>query len=152
MNKQTMIRNYRRFSAAEGYILGFIYKHMVYYILVDEVMPRYMRLERTSSRNGNIPKLQFRLNNKHMEELIRKGATCLGDESILTGEYNKGVEFERLVDEIYGFQFRGKENVGFWVEGDLQINGKEIQVKLNGAQMALESTLKNLQKKARATK
>lgn len=27
MNKQTMIRNYRRFSAADAYILGFIYKH-----------------------------------------------------------------------------------------------------------------------------
>lgn len=27
MNKQTMIRNYRKFSAADAYILGFIYKH-----------------------------------------------------------------------------------------------------------------------------
>ena len=49
MTKETMIRNYRKFSAANAYILGFEYKHNIYYIMVDEIPPRYMTVERESS-------------------------------------------------------------------------------------------------------
>ena len=52
MTKETMIRNYRKFSAADSYILGFVYKHEVYMIEVEEIMPRFMRVERESTRNG----------------------------------------------------------------------------------------------------
>lgn len=148
MTKETMIRNYRRLSAADSYILGFIYKHKVYMIEVNEIMPRYMRVERESTKNGGSPKLQLRLNKKHQEQLIRKSAICLGSEDILNGKYhNKGVEFERIINELYGKEFRGKDNVPFYVEGDLNINGKEVQVKLNGAQIVAERTLKKLQKR-----
>ena len=78
---------------------------------------------------------------------MRKGAVCLGSEEILNGEYNKGVEFERIINEINGKEFRGKDNVPFYIEGDLNINGKEVQVKFNGAQIVVERTLKNLQKR-----
>lgn len=150
MNKQTMIKNYRKFSAADGYILGFIYKHNVYMVEVEEIMPRYMRVEHESSKKGGCAKLQLRLPQNYQEQLIRKGAICLGSEEILNGEYNKGVEFERIISEMNGQAFRGKDNVGFWVEGDLNINGKEIQVKFNGAQIVVEKTLKKLQKMQRA--
>jgi hypothetical protein len=52
MNKETMIKNYRRFSAADSYVLGFIYKHEVYIIEVKEIMPRFMRVEHESSKKG----------------------------------------------------------------------------------------------------
>jgi len=149
MTKETMIRNYRRFSAAEKYTLGFIYKHELYMATVEEIAPRYMKVERASSKNGGGRKLQFRLNNKYKEQLIRKGAKKLGSESLLQGEYNKGVEFERLVYEMNKIEYRGKDSVGFWVEGDIEINGKQVQVKLEGAQVVMESTLEKLKKKAR---
>lgn len=152
MNKQTMIKNYRRFSAAEGYMLGFEYKKQVYAILVDEIMPRFMRVEHESSKKGGAQKLQLRLTNPHKEYLIRKGAVALGGEEILVGEYNKGVEFERLISEMNGQTFRGKESVGFWVDGDITIDDKPIQVKFNGAQIVVERTLHRLQKEARAKK
>jgi hypothetical protein len=146
MTKQTMIKNYRKFSAADAYILGFIYKHFVYMIQVDEIMPRFMRVEHESSKKGGAEKLQFRLPQKYQEQLIKKGATCLGSEEILNGRYNKGVEFERIISELNGQEFRGKDNVPFYVEGDLNINGKEVQVKFNGAQIVCVRTLKKLQK------
>ena len=146
MTKETMIRNYRKFSAADSYILGFIYKHEVYMIEVKEIMPRYMRVEHESSKKGGCAKLQLRLPQNYQKQLMRKGAICLGSEEILNGEYNKGVEFERLISEMNGQTFRGKDNVPFYVEGDLEIDGRQVQIKFNGAQIVVERTLKKLQK------
>ena len=147
MTKGTMIKWYRVFSAAEAYVLGFIYKGELYAITVSEIAPRYMRVEHESSKKGGCAKLQLRLTNKYMEQLIRKGAECLGDASLLIGDYNKGVEFERIITERAGQTFRGKDSVGFWVAGDVEINGTQVQVKLNGAQIVVERTLHNLKAK-----
>lgn len=146
MTKETMIRNYRKFSAADSYILGFIYKHEVYMIEVKEIMPRYMRVEHESSKKGGCAKLQLRLPQNYQKQLIRKGAVCLGSEEMLNGEYNKGVEFERIVSELNGQTFRGKDNVPFYVEGDLEIDGRQVQIKFNGAQIVVERTLNKLKK------
>ena len=149
MNKQTMIRNYRRFSAAEAYVLGFEYNKVIYAVMVNEIMPRFMRVERESSKKGGAQKLQLRITKPLKEQLLRKGAVALGGKEILVGKYNKGVEFERVISELNGIEFRGKENVGFWVEGDLEIDGKQVQVKFNGAQIVVEKTLHRLQREAR---
>lgn len=141
-----MIRNYRKFSAADSYILGFVYKHEVYMIEVKEIMPRYMRVEHESSKKGGCAKLQLRLPQNYQKQLIRKGAVCLGSEEMLNDEYNKGVEFERIVSELNGQTFRGKDNVPFYVEGDLEIDGRQVQIKFNGAQIVVERTLNKLKK------
>ena len=146
MTKETMIRNYRKFSAADSYILGFEYKHQIYMVEVNEIMPRYMTVERESSKKGGAKKLQLRLKKEHKEALIRKGATLIGNEDILNGQYNKGIEFERIVSEMNGQTFRGKDNVGFWVAGDLNIEGREVQIKFNGAQIVVETTLERLKR------
>jgi hypothetical protein len=148
MNKNTMIKNYRRFSAADAYIIGFTYKHEVYMVEVKEIAPRYMRVEHESSKKGGCAKLQLRLTNQYMEQLIRKGAQVIGDEDMLVGEYNKGVEFERIISEMNGVEYRGKDSVPFYEAGDLNADGKEIQIKFNGAQIVVERTLKRLQKEA----
>lgn len=147
MTKETMIRNYRKFSTADGYILGFIYKHEVIAVAVKEIMPRFMRVEHESSKKGGCAKLQLRLTKKYQEQLMKKGFVVLGDESILNGEYNKGVEFERIVSEHFGIEWRGKDNVPFYVAGDLELpNGKQAQIKFNGAQIVVERTLNKLKK------
>jgi hypothetical protein len=146
MTKQTMIRNYRKFSAADSYILGFIYKHEVYMIEVNEIMPRYMRVEHESSKKGGCAKLQLRLPQNYQKQLIKKGAVSIGNENILNGDYNKGVQFEKIISEMNGQEFRGKDNVPFYVSGDLEINGKQVQIKFNGAQIVVERTLEKLKK------
>lgn len=146
MTKETMIRNYRKFSAANAYILGFIYKHKVYAIEVAEIMPRYIKVEHESTKKGGNRKLQLRLPQKYQMQLLKKGAFCLGDESILQGKYNKGVEFERVISELNNIPFRGKDNEPFYKVGDIKINNKEVQIKLNGAQIVTEKTLERLKK------
>ena len=147
MTKATMIKNYRKFSGAESYIIGFVYKHMLYMIKVAEIMPRWMSVQHSSSRTGRVPKLQLTINNNHKEQMIRKGAICLGSEDLVVcDDLNKGFAFERLVSEYYGIEYRGQDNVGFWVGGDLEVNGEQIQVKFQGAQIVAEKTLERLKK------
>ena len=148
MTKATMIKNYRRFSGAESYIIGFVYKHQLYMIKVAEIMPRWMSVQHSSSRTGRIPKLQMSIRNKDKEQFIRKGAILLCDENqIVCDDLNKGFAFERLVSEYYGIEYRGQDNVGFWVGGDLEVDGEQIQIKFQNAQIVAENTLKKLQKK-----
>jgi hypothetical protein len=142
MKKANAIRYYRKFSAAEGYIIGFCYKKKWYMITLDEIPPRYMTVERESSAKGGHEKLQLRLRNAYKEQLIRKGAV----EIDFIPEGNKGRAFERFVYEQNGQKFRGNDHVGFWVEGDINIGGVEYQLKLEGAQIVTFSTLHNLQK------
>lgn len=147
MTKERMIKLYRQYSGADSYIVGFTYKHLLYMIKVKELMPRQMQVLHSSHKNGYQPKLQLVLNNHLKEQFIRKGAICLGNEElIMNGEYNKGVEFERLICEMNGIEFRGKDSVGFWVGGDVEIEGEQIQVKFQGAQIVAEKTLIRLQK------
>ena len=148
MTKTKMIQLYRKHSASDSYIIGFTYKHSLYMIEIDEIMPRHMQLGYSSSKKGHEPKLRLILNNKLKEQFIRKGAICLGSEDLVNGEYsNKGVEFEKLVYELNNQVFRGKDNIGFWVAGDITINNKEVQIKFQGAQIVTEKTLKNLEKR-----
>lgn len=148
MNKRTMIQHYRQFSASKQYAIGFVYQGGLYVAYMNEIAPRYMKVEKASHKNGGGNKLQLRLNNKHKEQLIRKGAEYIGQADIVEkGQYNRGVEFERLIYAKHNQVFRGKDSVGFWVSGDIDIDGIPTQIKLDTAQIVMESTLKNLQKK-----
>ena len=151
MKKENAIHYYRKFSGADAYILGFVYKHDLYCITVDEIMPRFMRVEKSSSKKGGHEKLQFRLNNALKEQLIRKGAEKIGTETdLLEIAGNKGVSFERMVYRINGQEPRPKDSVRFDKGGDININGVEYQIKLDGAQIVEFRTLNKIQKERKS--
>jgi hypothetical protein len=57
----------------------------------------------------------------------------LGSADCLTAEkYNKGEIFEKLVTEYFGQAWK-KDTIPFWIQGDINVNGKEIQIKLDSA-------------------
>lgn len=143
MTKGNAIRYYRKYSGAQGYILGFTYKKKNYMIQVKEIMPRFIRVEKEASKKGGKEKLQLRLRNEHMEQLIRKGAVEI-DYEVVKG--NNGRAFEMWVQNYYGQTAREWDNDGFWTGGDINIDGIEYQIKFNGAQIVLFNTLKELQK------
>ena len=131
MNKRTMINTYRQFSAADNYILGFIYDKMLYMVRVAEIMPRYLNVEEASRNQGE--NLRLRLKKAHKAQLMKKAPICLGSADCLNdSKYNKGEVFEKLVTEYYG-QTWTKDNIPFWVQGDININGEEVQIKLDSA-------------------
>ena len=149
MTKMTMIRNYRKNSGADAYIIGFVYNHKLYAISVNEIAPRFQKVERASSKNGGGLKLQLRLNNQYKKQLISKGAELLGDEEIVYNHpvyKNKGVAFECFISEKNNIPYRGKDTVPFYVDGDLTVDGVSYQIKFEGAQIVEERTLNRLKK------
>lgn len=147
MTKETMIRNYRKFSAADAYILGFEYKGNIYAATVNEIMPRWINVEREASKKGGKLKLQLRLHAADRDLLLRKGAKMIcsvADFPMARCYNNKGVAFECAVSEAHGVEFRGKDHVGFWHDGDLTLGGVSYQLKMNGAQIVMENTLETL--------
>ena len=131
MTKRTMIKWYREKSVADGYILGFVYAGELWMIETKEIMPRFLTVEVASRNQGE--NLRLRIRKSLKEELMRKGPICLGDASLLEAEkYNKGEIFEKIVTEYYGQTWQ-KDTIPFWVQGDINVDGRELQIKLDTA-------------------
>ena len=64
---------------------------------------------------------------------MKKNPVCLGSADLLnTDKYNKGEIFEKLVTEFFG-QTWVKDTIPFWVQGDIEVDGRQIQIKLDSA-------------------
>lgn len=144
MTKNTMIKTYRKFSVADSYILGFIFNKMLYMVEVDEIMPRYLNIEEASRNQGE--NLRLRLKKAHREGLMKKNPICLGSaDCLIADKYNKGEIFEKLVTEYFG-QAWEKDNVPFYVDGDINVDGRKIQIKLDSATLMNTKQIKNIKK------
>lgn len=145
MTKRTMMNWYRKLSAAEGYIVGFVYDQLVYMVEMAEIAPRFLNVEAASRNQGD--NLRLRLKKAHKQSLVKK-AICLGNADDLTaGIYNKGENFEKMVTEYFGQEWK-KDTIPFYVQGDINLNGKEIQIKLDSATLVNEKMLEKIKKSA----
>lgn len=144
--KQTLIRNYRKYSGADSYIIGYIYKKKLFMTKVNEIMPRFMIVSNSDTRGQS---LRLYLNNKLKEQLLKQNAILLGNQEILdNGEKNRGWAFEKIIYDYYKINpYKGKDNKGFWLGGDINIKGEEIQIKFENATMCSTSTLERLKKR-----
>ena len=147
MTKTTMLKYYRKASAAERYIIGFVHKHEIYMTEVKEIMPRFLAVEKASGNRGE--SLRLRLHKAHKEQLLRnKTCVALGSEKQLKDEtYNRGDIFEKLVTEHFGQTWK-KDTIPFWVCGDIQLDGVEVQIKFDSASLLNTNQIENVLKKS----
>lgn len=141
-----MRKDYERFTGAEGYAIGFHIGDDVYCAMIDSIPRRYTKIQKESKSNGGGYGLYINVKNEKFKNELLKNATKVGTLADLKGDYNKGVMFEKLIYEINGQTFRGKDNVKFTEGGDIVIDGKEIQVKYEYARICYDRTLKNLKR------
>ena len=141
-----MRRDYERFTGAEGYAIGFHIGEDVYCAMLDRIPRRFTRVQKECSACGGGYGLYINVKSKKAKAELIKKAVKVGTLADLEGEYNKGVMFEKLVYEINGQTFRGKDNVKFTEGGDIVIDGKEIQVKYEHARICYDKTLQKLKK------
>lgn len=145
MTKQTMIKNYRKYSAADSYIVGFVLNKMLYFVEMAEIKPRFLNVEVASRNQGE--NLRLRIKKAQKESLMKKNPICLGFSDLLNEEkYNKGEIFEKLVTEYYGQEWK-KDTIPFWVQGDINVDGREVQIKLDSATLMNTKQVKKLQKR-----
>lgn len=146
-----MRRDYERFTAAEGYIIGFPIGNDVYAIQFDRIPRKYTRVQKECSSCGGGYGLYVNVKGKKVAQDLLRKAVKIGtlDELVdPNGKWNKGVMFEKMVWEHNGMEFRGKDKVPFFESGDITIDGKEIQVKYLHARICYDRTLTKLKKGA----
>ena len=141
-----MRRDYERFTAAEGYAIGFHIGDDVYCAMLDTIPRRFTRVQKECKRVGGGYGLYINVSTKKAKNELIKKAVKVGTMADLKGQYNRGVMFEKLIYELNGQTFRGKDNVRFTEGGDIVINGKEIQVKYEHARICYDKTLTKLKK------
>ena len=144
MNEMTI--TYARKTAAHKYALGFVYEDRLYVVVLSFAeLSRFFKLDRASSKRGGFAKIRIKLTAKDRAELSAT-AEMLGAEDLLTADpkHNKGENFERELTERWTAETWVKDSVPFWVKGDITVNGEEIQVKLDGAELTNEKILTRL--------
>jgi hypothetical protein len=138
-----MVIAYELVSVADEYWFGFIVDHVVY--LVKDIpfttLARFFKKDRASSKRGGFQKIRIKATADELRELIPM-AVRMGDESILENK-NKGTALEDLLKVQIPEATWSKDSTPFWVAGDMQLNGKEIQIKLNGAELTNEKVFQN---------
>lgn len=146
MDKIEMETRYEATSAAHVYALGFRFDRNLYVTKLSFAeLKRYFKLDRASSKRGGFAKIRIKLTAKDRAELSAT-AELLGSEDLLTADpdHNRGENFERVLTERWTSETWVKDSVPFWVAGDIRVDGVEIQVKLDGAELTNERTLSKL--------
>lgn len=140
-----LITAYIALTAAHEYWFGFILDHKVYVVTgmtFTELLP-FIRIEKAAKSKGGHSKLRIKARVGELANLLPK-ALLLGDEEILADEkWNTGIKFEKVVTERVAHQTWERDSVPFWVAGDIELNGTQIQVKFNGAELTNEKTIRN---------
>ena len=144
-----LVNEYNQHSAAHRYFVGFEYDAKLYLTDVRGHLPETMLKEdRAAASKGGMLKIRVRLGAKLKAMLINSNrAVQLGTIDLLNTDdkYNKGERFERLVTERYTGKKWEKDSVPFWQAGDIELNGEQIQIKFEGAELTNERTMARLQ-------
>ncbi len=139
-----MQRKYNKHSAADEYWFAFIYDAKVYFIKLKHIPRKYMRLTHAASSRGGYAKIKLYIPTSDREEAVENGkAIYLCDESDLYDDlgHNLGENVERIITEKYTNETWVKDSVPFWLSGDIEFEGKQIQIKFNQAELTNERTL-----------
>lgn len=143
MTREQMINLYATMAAAHKYLVGYVLGGYLYYVMFDGMIPdELLKLDRASSKRGGYAKIRVRLDTK-AKLMLKNRAICLGKAEIMDYDdnYNKGEHFERLIAERLTGNAWNKDSRPFWEDGDIELNGEQVQVKLDNAELTNERTL-----------
>lgn len=146
---QSMIDKYNKLSYTHKYVFGFHYKKNIYLVEADAaILPFILTIEKASSKNGGGYELRFNPNNEQKVLLLSKGAQVLCskdffDNTVTNSKYNRGEIFEKMVTEKCGQMWK-KDNIPFFMGGDLTVDGVAYQLKFEKATFVNENTLARL--------
>jgi len=142
--KEYLVKSYEMTTGAQGYLYGFVQNHNLYYVLTAGLIDEALKLDRESSKRGGRFKIRIRFSSAMRKAMIATGkAVLLGSENLLdtNDKYNKGERFERIITESLTGERWEKDSKPYWECGDVRLNGKEIQVKFDGAELTNESAV-----------
>lgn len=142
-----MISKYNQLSATHSYIFGFVYKKNVYVVeATSEVLPFILTLTEASRNQGYA--LRFAPTNEQKVFLLSLNCAVICSKDYFNNvvdnsKYNRGEIFEKMITERCG-QTWNKDNVPFYEDGDITVDGKAYQIKFEKATFINESQLARL--------
>ena len=139
-----MKETYHKNSAASEYWFGFVVAGMLYVMtgMTFEELAAFFKMDRASTAKGGFAKIRIKARAAELKALAAK-AILIGSENLLMDEHwNKGEMLEKIITERFTGREWVKDSVPFFVAGDVEINGKQVQIKLNGAELTNEKILR----------
>lgn len=137
-----LLKVYEDTTAAVWTLLVFQLAGRAYAARINAITADMVALDRESSQNGGATKLRFKLSNRQKVALIEAGAEEVGDiADILSLQKNKGNAVECWATRRYmGIEWV-KDSIPYYVQGDIQVNGEEVQVKFENASLTNVSVM-----------
>ena len=138
-----MMTAYNKNSASHTYYFGFIFAGLLYVVcgMTFDQITAYCRMDRASTAKGGFRKIRIRANRAELSALIPH-ALLIGSADLLNDpHWNKGEMFEKIITEMFTGEKWHKDSVPFFVAGDAVINGENVQIKLNQAELTNEKIL-----------
>lgn len=152
MTYEMMIEIYAMLTAAHLYFLGFTVNGSLYYVALNwEELKEYFKFDKAAQSKGGHKKIRITVKAQQKKALIESGkAILLGSENLLNynDKYNNGEHFERVITERFTDQKWQKDSIPFYVAGDAEINGEQVQIKLDGAELTNEKLMMKLRESA----
>lgn len=144
MTREEMINRYNALAVATAYIIGFVLNGSLYYTMSAHIADGFLKFDRMASKRGGWAKIRVKLTSADRKALVAGGkAVMLGSAEMLDTDdkYNKGERFERIITETLTGETWVKDSVPFNVAGDITLDGQEVQIKFDGAELTNERTL-----------
>lgn len=147
--KEKMIKFYDGHAGAHSYIWGFALNGNVWMVKTgNDELNNALKLDKASRGAGYA--LRFKPSKSVKVWLLSKGAEVLCsedyfNEQVASSKYNRGEVFEKLVTEHYG-QTWVKDNIPFTEQGDINVNGEEIQIKYEKATFINEAQIERMER------
>ena len=138
-----MSARYNARSASHVYALGFVTDGKLYAVKLSFAeLSAYFKLDRASSKRGGFAKIRIKLTASDRATLSAE-AELIGSADLLTADPapHKGENFERELTERWTAETWVKDSVPFWQAGDITVDGVNIQIKLDGAELTDEKIL-----------
>lgn len=122
-------------SAARVFYIGFVVDGKLYMIVLRDTIPAaFLRVTTTSKTHVNAVRVQ--VTSKLAKLLVKDGiAIELGAAAAMdyNDSYNRGEHFERYIVERFTDKQWAKDSTPWYIAGDAEINGEQVQIKFNGA-------------------
>ena len=142
-----LVTEYNKKAFTNNYIFGFVYAGNIWAVeTTHELLPIISKLDKASKGGGY--SLRFKPDKSQKLVLMAHQPRLICskeyfEDMVKNSIYNKGEVFEKMITESFGIKWE-KDHIPFWVDGDLEVNGKAYQIKFEKATFTNEKTLARL--------
>lgn len=149
MTREAMIYWYNRTAGAHKYLVGFVKFRKLYYVMMGfQELSTMLKPDVTGklADGSTHKKLRVRMSSDQAWMYLQSGrAVEIGtadDLAVIKGVCaNRGEAFEKFIVETMTGETWHRDNTPYYKRGDMNLDGEEIQIKLDSATLTTETVV-----------